>query len=133
MLKLRCDQRAKRGYDEAPAECDRLYLCGSSEVCCGSGESAQCNCVTCGNVCGSRMICNSNGECTCRPGTAPCWSPGYPLNCCYPGEEDCITCTKAQTQWSVCRPRSNAATVNPCASGPPKPCTRRLLLIRDSK
>ena len=110
----RCEQQAQHLYDEALAKCDKLYLCGSSEVCCGSGGSAQCHCGTCGHVCSDSAICD-NGACICPPGKNKC---GYPTTiCCEPGL-DCLLCAKDQTQWPVCHPPTDPA--NPCSSGPPK-------------
>ena len=86
---LQCEQRAKRLYDEALEKCDRLYLCGSSEECCGSGGSAQCNCGTCGNVCDASQIC-VNGACICPPDKPH--RCGFPKTiCCEPGL-DCLLC-----------------------------------------
>jgi hypothetical protein len=87
---LQCEQRAKRLYDEALEKCDRLYLCGSSEECCGSGGSAQCNCGTCGHVCDISQIC-VYGACVCPTGTGPCGFPG--TKCCKPGLERCLLCS----------------------------------------
>jgi hypothetical protein len=102
----RCEDQAKDSYDKALAECDRLYLCGSSEVCCGG----ECHCGTCGNVCSDSAICE-NGACTCPPGKNKC---GYPIICCEPGM-DCLNCPQDQ-KWRCHLPGS----ASPCPSGPPK-------------
>jgi hypothetical protein len=117
---MRCEQRAKRLYDEALEKCDRLYLCGSGEECCGSGGGAQCNCGTCGNVCKYRSKC-INGSCNCALGTTRCLP-----DCCDPATEDCIGCSKDGEQWSICWPRNNTGkpydnTGHPCSSGPLPP------------